>query len=112
MGSELIDIEVAYALPDRQRLVSLRVPVGTTALQAVLQSGLQQEFPEIQPESADMGIFARLLDGKTNPLPEHYVLSPGERVEIYRPLLLNPNEARRFRAARASMKRVPVRSKR
>lgn len=112
MGNGLIDIEVAYALPDRQRLISMRVPVGTTALEALLQSGLQNEFPEIQPESAEMGVFARHLDGKANPLPGDYVLGPGDRVEVYRPLLLNPNEARRFRAARASMKRVPVRSKR
>ena len=69
MGNELIDIEVAYALPQRQRLVSLRVPAGTTALEAVIASGLQKEFPEIEPESADIGIFSRLLDGKTHPWP-------------------------------------------
>jgi|SRR5690606_4338861 len=112
MGKSLLDIEVAYALPDRQRLISMQVPMGTTALEALRRSGLQNEFPEIRPESAEMGVFARPLDGKANPLPADYILRPGDRVEVYRPLLLNPNEARRFRAARAGLKRVPVRSKR
>lgn len=95
----LIEVEVVYALPQRQRLVTLQVPPGTTALEAVRLSHIAQEFPEIDLDTAAMGIFSKPLDGKNLPLPQDYRLAPRDRVEIYRPLLLDPKEARLARAA-------------
>ncbi|MDT8429528.1 MAG: RnfH family protein [Pseudomonadales bacterium] len=97
---ELILVEVAYALPERQRIVALSVTAGCTALQAAKESGIAEEFPEIDLDSVKMGIFSRLLDGKVNPKPADYVLQARDRVEIYRPLLLDPKQARLARAAR------------
>ncbi|MGV3591336.1 MAG: RnfH family protein [Gammaproteobacteria bacterium] len=96
----LLTVEVAYALPQRQRIVTLTVPRGTTALEAVRLSGIADEFPEIDPETAEMGIFAKALDGRTLPLPGDYQLAERDRVEIYRPLLIDPKEARQARAAK------------
>lgn len=95
-----IRVEVAYALPQRQRIIELQVTPGCTAFDAVQQSGITLEFPEIDPETADMGIFAKSLDGKTLPLPKEYQLKPMDRVEIYRPLLVDPKAARLARAAK------------
>lgn len=94
-------VEVAYALAERQRLIALEVAPGTTALEAVEQSGIVREFPEIDPATADMGIFSKPLDGKSLPLPGEYRLKPRDRVEIYRPLLADPKAARAQRAAKA-----------
>ncbi len=97
-----IEVEVAWATPDRQRVVSLRVPRGATAREAVNRSGIAEEFPEIDLETAVVGIFSRKLDGKRAPMPEDYVLKPRDRVEIYRPLRITPMEIRKLRAARAA----------
>lgn len=96
-----IEVEVAWATPERQRIVRLEVPRGTTAREAVKQSGIVDEFPEIDLETAVMGIFSRKLDGKRAPAPGEYVLKPRDRIEIYRPLRITPMEARKLRAARA-----------
>ena len=97
---DTIRVEVAYALPRRQRIIELQVAPGCTAFEAVERSGITLEFPEIDPETADMGIFAKSLDGKTLPLPKEYQLKPMDRVEIYRPLLIDPKAARAARAAK------------
>ncbi|HWK54100.1 MAG TPA: RnfH family protein [Hyphomicrobiales bacterium] len=98
---ERLVVEVAYALPERQRIIALRVPPGTTALEAVRQSGISLEFPEIDPATAQLGIFSHPLDGKSLPLPAEYQLRAHDRVEIYRPLLADPKAARARRAAKA-----------
>ena len=94
----LIKVEVAYATPKRQLIVPLNVPVGTTALEAVKKSSIASEFSEIDIDKDPMGIFSRLLDGKGRPKPNEYVMSAGDRVEIYRPLLIDPKAARLDRA--------------
>lgn len=96
----MLTVEVAYALPERQRIVTLTVPRGTTALDAARLSGIADEFPEIDPATAEMGIFAKALDGKALPRPNEYELADRDRVEIYRPLLIDPKEARQARAAK------------
>src|SRR5690606_38967411 len=98
---ELITVEVAYALPQRQRIITLRVAPGCTALEAGQLSGIVREFPEIEPETADVGIFAKNLDGKLLPVPGEYQLKARDRVEIYRPLQVDPKAARAARAAKA-----------
>ncbi|KAA0691315.1 RnfH family protein [Halopseudomonas laoshanensis] len=89
-------VEVAYALPHKQKILSLTVPEGTTALQAVQQSGIQNHFPELDLDASAMGIF-----GKGIPKPAERILLSGERVEIYRPLIADPKEVRKQRAAKA-----------
>jgi putative ubiquitin-RnfH superfamily antitoxin RatB of RatAB toxin-antitoxin module len=94
----LIAVEVAYASPNRQSLISLQVAEGTTALEAVRQSGIADDYSTIDLQSDPMGIFSNLLNGKDWPLPSEYVLQPGDRVEIYRPLQIDPKQARLARA--------------
>jgi putative ubiquitin-RnfH superfamily antitoxin RatB of RatAB toxin-antitoxin module len=100
-NKQRITVEVAYALPQHQRIIEVQVEPGTTALDAVKRSGITQEFPEIEVSAACMGIFSQALDGKTLPLPQDYQLKARDRVEIYRPLLIDPKDARMARAAKA-----------
>lgn len=86
-------IEVCYALADRQELVTLDLPEGSTALQAVVASGLLQKYPEIEPGGLNkLGVFAKLVKADA-------VLRDRDRVEIYRPLIADPKEVRRQKAA-------------
>ena len=92
---ETLAVEVAYALPDRQRILQIEVTPGTTALEAIRQSTIEQEFPELHvDETSAMGIFGQAVKSTQ-------VLQNGDRVEIYRPLLIDPKEVRRARAAKA-----------
>jgi len=93
-----IEVEVAYATPEQQRIIALRLAVGTTARDAVTASGILEIFPEIDIDTQPMGIFSKPLNGKGRPLPEEYVLQAGDRVEIYRPLQIDPKQARLERA--------------
>ena len=101
-GIQDIEVEVAYALPHKQKIVALMVPAGTTALQAVERSGLAKEFPEIDYGNAKMGIFGQALGTKGLKKAAEHILQPGDRVEIYRPLIADPKEARRKRAAKSA----------
>ncbi len=94
-----IRVEVAYALPDRQSIVPLTVPVGTTALAAAQQSGLSDQYEGLSIEDAKLGIFGKAVAAK-------HVLQAGDRVEIYRPLIADPKEVRKARAARAKERRA------
>lgn len=97
-AQERITVEVAFALPHKQRLVALRLPVGTTATQAVAAAHLPALFPELPADTftdASLGIF-----GKTLRDPSQHVLRNGDRVEVYRPLKIDPKQARAQRAAR------------
>jgi putative ubiquitin-RnfH superfamily antitoxin RatB of RatAB toxin-antitoxin module len=93
-----IEVEVAFARPDKQRVIALNVAEGSSAYDAVIASGIVSEFPEIDPDSDPMGIFSKPLNGKGRPLPAEYRLRPGDRVEIYRPLTIDPKQARLERA--------------
>lgn len=86
-----IRVEVAYARPDEQLILPLEVPAGTTAEDAVRRSGIMEHFPEIDLATQKLGVFSR-------PVPRDHVLRPGDRVEIYRPLQVDPKEMRRSRA--------------
>ena len=91
MTSKLIDIEVVFALPERQSLVALRVPANTTVERAIHLSQLQREFPTYDFEQCDTGIFGGACG-------RQQVLKPGDRVELYRPLIADPKDVRRKRA--------------
>ncbi len=93
--SDKIRVEVVYALPTQQRLIALDVEVGTTMHEAVLRSGILDLFPHINLEQDKMGIF-----GKAVKDPREHVLKAGERVEIYRPLAVDPKQARLNRAVK------------
>jgi len=103
---ETIDVEVAYALPDKQKIIPLQVPPGTTARQAVRASNIVAVFPEIDVDAAILGIFSHTLGTKGMPSAEEYVLKPMDRVEIYRPLIADPKEVRKQRAAKAREERA------
>jgi putative ubiquitin-RnfH superfamily antitoxin RatB of RatAB toxin-antitoxin module len=93
-----IQIEVVYASPTKQKLVTLTVRHGTTALEAVRLSNIAADFPEIEMGNLDLGIFSQPLDGKGRPLPDEYEVRDLDRVEIYRPLTIDPMQARLARA--------------
>ncbi len=90
-------VEVAYARPDKQEIIPVQVPDGTTAVEAVKLSGIAAIFPEIDADSIDMGIF-----GKVIKKPAEHELRDGDRVELYRPLQIDPKQARLNRAKKKS----------
>ncbi|WP_341304776.1 RnfH family protein [Pseudomonas sp. TMP25] len=98
MDKPNIVVEVAYALADKQKLLRLSLPCGTTVRQAAVQSGMQVHFPGLDLQNNPLGIF-----GKAVSKPDERVLEDGERVEIYRPLLADPKEVRKQRAAKAAL---------
>jgi putative ubiquitin-RnfH superfamily antitoxin RatB of RatAB toxin-antitoxin module len=98
-GPGQIQVEVAYALPDKQVILALEVAAGTTALEAAQQSGVTDKFAGIDLDNAKMGIFGKVV------APQQ-VLQEGDRVEIYRPLIADPKEVRKARAARAKERRA------
>lgn len=97
MVEAVIEIEVAYAAVDRQVLLAAAVPVGSTVREALFKSGVGREFPELDLASCPVGIF-----GKVVAEPQTHVVQAGDRIEIYRPLLADPKEVRRLRAAKAA----------
>ncbi len=92
-------IEVAFAKPDDYRILQLQVNDGTTVLDAARQSGMSEHFPEIDWESAKLGIF-----GKSVPKPGEQAVREGDRIEIYRPLIADPKAVRKKRAEQAKLK--------
>lgn len=99
---DLITVEVAYALPHQQKIIPLLVEPGTTALQAVERSGIVNYFPEIDLSDLKMGIFGQALGNRGEATAASYQLHHGDRVEIYRPLICDPKDARRKRAEKNS----------
>lgn len=97
MVSHKIRVEVAYARPDRQEIIAIEVESGCSIQRAIEQSGILQRFPEIDLQCQSVGIFS-----KRRELTD--ILQAGDRVEIYRPLTIDPMEARR---AKAKMKEKP-----
>lgn len=94
--ASLLEIEVVYALPDRQRLLSVEVEEGTTLIEAARLSKIEEEFPELDLDQAKLGIF-----GKASTKPDVDTVKAGDRIEIYRPLIIDPKQARLNRAAKA-----------
>lgn len=89
--ADLFTIEVIYAKPDEQVLLTLTVPKGTCIEEAIEQSGLLARFPEIAVSDLKFGVFGvQCKQGSC--------LQDGDRVEIYRPLIQDPKDARRQRA--------------
>ena len=93
MADALIDVEVAYATPEQQVILALKMPEGATVEHAINASGLLNHFPCCAWADIKVGIFGSVC--KLNQL-----LRQADRVEIYRPLIHDPKEARRQRAAK------------
>jgi putative ubiquitin-RnfH superfamily antitoxin RatB of RatAB toxin-antitoxin module len=93
----LINVEVVYATVDRQLLLAVQVVPGTTVHQAVMQSGMAEQFAAVALLECPMGIFGRRIGD-----PASHVLEDGDRIEIYRPLIADPMEVRRMRAAKTA----------
>lgn len=99
----MISVEVAYALPERQRLVVLEVEDDCTVLAAAQRSGIAEEFSEIDWNSAVLGIFGKVIEQ-----PAQTALRAGDRIEIYRPLQIDPKAVRRERAQNQRGKSRPA----
>jgi putative ubiquitin-RnfH superfamily antitoxin RatB of RatAB toxin-antitoxin module len=91
-STPLIKIEVACATEAKQKVISMQVPEGTRLAEAVALSGIADEFPELDMSTSKMGIFGQVES-------QDRILAGGDRVEAYRPLLINPRQARLNRAA-------------
>jgi putative ubiquitin-RnfH superfamily antitoxin RatB of RatAB toxin-antitoxin module len=89
----LIHIEVAYALPERQTIIALEVEENCCVLAAVQRSGITRDFPDIDIAVARYGIFGSPIQD-----PANHPLRAGDRIEIYRPLLIDPKAVRKQRA--------------
>lgn len=94
VSNKVIKVEVAYALPNAQAILPVTIDEGTTALAAAEQSGVVKRFPDIDLAKNKLGIFGKAIK------PDH-ILQENDRVEIYRPLLADPKEVRKRRAAKA-----------
>lgn len=92
MTEKIIEIEVAYAKPEEQCILTVTGSPGMTVEQAIEHSRILERFPEIDLATAKLGIFSKAAKRDT-------VLADGDRVEIYRPLIADPKEARKKRAA-------------
>lgn len=90
----MIKVEVAYAMPNEQKIISVNVNENTTIFEAVIQSKIVEAFPEIDVETAPMGIFSKSVKDVKNTL-----VREGDRIEIYRPLIADPKEIRARKAA-------------
>jgi len=91
-GPNRFRVEVSYARPDTQVILPVEVQEGATLRDAVEKSGILEKFPELDIDNMDVGIFGK-LSKLGNPL------KPKDRVEIYRPLIADPKEVRKRRAA-------------
>ena len=91
----LISIEVACAMPEKQMIIKLEVPSGTGARAAVELSAIQEEFPQLDVRHSAIGIFGEVVN-------EDHPLKKDDRVEVYRPLINDPRDARRSLAAKGA----------
>jgi putative ubiquitin-RnfH superfamily antitoxin RatB of RatAB toxin-antitoxin module len=97
-SKEKICVEVCWASPERQIVKSMMLPESATVRDAVVASGLLDEFPELDLEASDVGVFSerrKLTDA----------IRDGDRIEIYRPLIADPKEVRRQRAGQHKQRR-------
>ncbi len=92
-----IRVEVAYALPRRQALIAVEMEESGTVNEAIQRSGVLAAFPGIDLQRAKVGIFGRLVSLGTR-------VQDGDRVEIYRPLIVEPKQGRRMRAQQAQQR--------
>jgi len=95
MGLNKINVEVVYALPEEQKIISIQVVQGTSLFGALLQSGILDLYPQIDIEKNPLGLFGKIIKNA-----KKQILNECDRIEIYRPLLIDPKQARINRAAK------------
>ena len=88
----VINIEIAYATPDKQVILAMEVQDNLSPRDAIKRSSIKDEFPEIDLDTVKMGVFGKQII-------ESYILQERDRIELYRPLLADPKEVRRRLAA-------------
>ena len=86
--TDVISVEVVAGLPRRQLLVELTLSRGATVADAIEQSRILKRFPDIDPAETTVGVWGKVVEPGR-------VLKDGDRVEVYRPLAMDPREARR-----------------
>ncbi len=94
--SDMISIEVLYALPHQQTLLKLHVPQGCTVAEAINISGMREKYPAIDPAKNKLGIFSKLSKADA-------ILRDRDRIEIYRSLIADPKKIRRQRAMQGNV---------
>ena len=95
-SAKIFAVDVIYALPHQQKVITINVTEGTTFIDALKQSQMIAFFPEIKEETVKLGTFGRLVKHDD-------ILESGQRVEIYRPLIADPKDVRRRRAEKAKL---------
>ncbi len=104
-GADAVTVEVAHARPERQCLLAVTVPAGSTVAEVLAQSGLQHVFPDLDWQVQPVGIWSR-------PVPLTTPVQPGDRIEVYRPLQLSPATTLRQRdKTRRKERGLPPRTK-
>lgn len=88
----MLNVELVYATHEQQKTLKLTMPEGSTIHEVILRSTILEFFPEIDLNQQKVGIFSKVR-ALTDQVQE------GDRIEIYRPLLIDPKEARRARAS-------------
>lgn len=101
MSEATINIEVSYALPNKQQIIALQVAEGCSLFEAAQQSGIDKQFEGLDLASAKMGLF-----GKVVAKPKEQAVEEGDRIEIYRPLIADPKEVRKTRAAKVKAEKA------
>ena len=89
--TDTMRVEVVFALPSEQTVIDVELPVPATVDDAIRESGILEKYPQIDLEVNKTGIFGK-------PAKREAALHPGDRVEIYRPLIADPKEMRKQRA--------------
>ena len=89
----MINVEIAYATEKYVEIISVKVNRGASVMEAIHRSGIMQLYPESNIKMGNIGIYSKICSEDTQ-------LIEGDRIEIYRPLKVDPKEARRNRATR------------
>lgn len=90
---EIITVEIACALPQQQFFKRYAIPAGSTLDQAIALSEIDNYIPAAERTTLKTGIHGRIVS-------QDVILQPDDRIEFYRPLLIDPKEKRRLRSAR------------
>ena len=90
--TQQITIQISYATPEKQIVIPLSVDENMSVMEAISLSGVLEQFPDIDKDNLNVGVFYKVIDIET------YKLKAGDRLEIYRPLIIDPKIARAAKA--------------
>lgn len=103
-NDKLINVEVAYALPEEQVILSLEAAADSTVEEVIKRSGILERFPQIDLAADKVGIFGKMCKLNAS-------LHDKDRIEIYRPLIADPKESRRQQAEMQKKKKAAEQAK-